>query len=267
MRLSGYQPQYFPRLHYLNRLLNSDIFEISDYIQFVKKHAFLLPGGIQKRGKSFQAHSPVKLASGLHFLVIPLPDDLLPINKIKIKKDINWVNKHLGTLETAYSKTPNFRKIFPAISSLLSDNYSDLAALNTATLLLTVKFFITEKHANEITVDYINHLLAKQNIFRLKKIVIASQTSVAPPGRGKANEWIVSLCRYLNADEYYYGGSSDAAYMDPAFFKKNNIATLIQNWKCPLYRQQYPEVGFIENLSALDLIMNEPLSTRQKLIQ
>jgi len=71
-RLAGYQPQYFPRLHYFARLLNADVFEVSDYVQFVKKHAYVDPNGERFRGKSFQAdiwHTRISFLKSLTFTI------------------------------------------------------------------------------------------------------------------------------------------------------------------------------------------------------
>ena len=269
MRLSGYQPQYFPRLHYFNRILSSDIFEISDYIQFVKKHKYQMPDGTFKRGKSYQAHSPIKMASGLEFLTVSLPDDLLPINKIKINYREDWPSKHLRTIETAYSRSKNFAKFYPELKSLLSVKYDDLALLNSATIYWSVIRFLADDKISikDLSLEYLNEVLKKQSVFPLKKVVVTSKTPVPPPEKGEANKWIVSLCKYLNADEYFYGGTSLNAYMDNSMFIQNNIKTVLQDWHCREYQQQFSKVGFIANLSALDLILNEPLKLRQEIIK
>lgn len=268
MILSGYQPQYFPRLHYLNRVLTSDIFEISDYIQFVKKHIYINSDGSKKRDKSHQAHTPIKIASGLHYLTLPLPDDLLPINKIKINYSFAWPQKHLSTLETAYSKALNFKKFIKEIDLLLTKKYQHLAELNTVTFLWQIIKFLTDDGVTlkDITLKNVNLLLKKHTRFRLQKIVTVSQTPIPPPKKGEANNWIIALCKHFNADTYYYGGTSHNAYMNDSLFKKSKIKTILQDWKCPQYHQLFPQPGFIKNLSGLDLIFNESLINRQKII-
>src|SRR3989344_661417 len=123
MRLSGYQPQYFPRLHYFNRALNSDVFEISNYVQFVKKHAFVLADGTSKRGESFQADCPIKIDSGILNLTIPIHNKLLPINKTEIDYSLNWPYKHLQSLKTAFNKSVNFSQFFPELEQIIEEKY------------------------------------------------------------------------------------------------------------------------------------------------
>jgi len=269
MRLSGYQPQYFPRLHYFNRALDSDVFEISDYIQYVRKHAYPTSSGKLKRGKSYQSHTPIKLAAGVFDLSIPVHDQILPINKTQISYSDNWVNKHLASIETGYRKSTNFSKIYPEIEVLLKKKYTNLASLTIYTILWGLLRLLTDENIEieKLSVASVNMLLPKNKVFRLKKIFIASESPVPPPDKGKANDWIIALCKYANADEYFYGGTSGSAYMDLDAFKKANITTALQDWHCQVYSQQYKKVGFIPNLSIIDLVMNLPLQDRQKIIR
>jgi hypothetical protein len=269
MRLAGYQPQYFPRLHYFNRILTSDVFEVSDYVQFVAKHAFPQSDGSLKRGKSYQAHTPIKLDQGMFLLAIPVHDALLPINKTEIVYSRDFPAKHLKSIEVGYRKSENFSKFFPEIEQLLTQKYDNLADLTIRSTLWGIIRFVSDDKLSpdDISVQSTNKILIKKsNPFKLKKVFLASESPVAPPARGEANDWIIKLCKYANAIEYYYGGTSHAAYMDNEKLIKNGITPVLQDWKCAEYRQQYAKAGFIPNLSCLDLIMNEDLATRIKII-
>ncbi|OGH16002.1 MAG: hypothetical protein A3C30_00920 [Candidatus Levybacteria bacterium RIFCSPHIGHO2_02_FULL_40_18] len=269
MRLAGYQPQYFPRLHYFNRILNSDVFEISDYVQFVRKHAFPQPDGTMKRGKSFQAHTVIKNDQGPLFLAIPTHDELLPINKTKIDYSQNWANKHLKSIEVGYRKALNFSKLFPEIEEILNQQYLNLGDLTVATVFWGIIRLLTDEKIamSDVSPEFIGTLLKKnKNPFLLKKIFLASESPLPPPKKGEANDWIIALCKHAGADEYYYGGTSHSAYMDIDKLEKSKIKGVVQNWQAPSYRQQYMKVGFLPNLSVIDLVMNENLATRQELM-
>lgn len=269
MRLSGYQPQYFPRLHYFARALDSDVFEISDYLQFVRKHAYHAPDGTLKRGKSFQAHTPIKLVQGEFLLSIPTHEDLLSMNKTPIDYGQNWVYKHLKSIETGYAKSPNFKKFFPEIEKLLEKKYKGLAGLTTKSIFWGFLRLLTDDkiEVDKLSVGLVNEQLGKRSPFRLKNIFVASGSPIPAPKKGEANKWIVALCKYAGADEYYHGGTSHAAYMDIREFEKAGIKTALQDWHCPTYRQQYTKVGFLPNLSVIDLVMNEDLKGRQSVIK
>lgn len=270
MRLAGYQPQFFPRLHYINRVLDSDIFEVSDYVQFVKKHAFPMRDGSMKRGVSYQAHTPIKLSNGEFLLVVPTRDDILPINKTKIVYNHNWQEKMLKSLEIAYRKSPNFTKFFPELDEIINENYDNLADFTMKTTLWGIARTVTDDQIDFKTFDCrtAEDLLQKAgNPFRLKTIFLASESPVKAPEKGKTNEWLVKLCKYAKANEYIYGGTSHSAYMDLEKLEKEGIKSVLQNWNCKEYPQQYMKIGFLPNLSIIDLIMNTDLKTRQKILR
>ena len=269
MRLAGYQPQFFPRLHYMNRILASDIFEVSDYVQFVKKHAFPTADGSMKRGVSYQAHTPIKLGSGEFLLVIPAHEEMLAINKTRIDYSQNWAEKMLKTIEVGYRKSRNFDKFFPEVSEILSKKYDNLSDLTLKTTLWSLVRTVTDEPVDVDKLDVtsaISILGKSNNPFRLREIFLASESSVPSPEKGKTNEWIIELCKFAKADEYYYGGTSHSAYMDLEKIEASGIKTVLQEWKCLEYPQQYMKVGFLPNLSAIDLLMNTDLETRQKIL-
>jgi len=261
MRLSGYQPQFFPRLHYFARILDSDIFEISDYVQFVKKHAYPTPGGKQKRGKSYQADAPIKLGGNIHFLTVPTQRlGILPINQTKIAYETPWPQRQLKSIEHAYSKSRNFKTIFPELIQLLTTEYESLAALNIKTILWALWRILKNDRVilKQATLQNINELLTQSHPFRLKKIIIISETGIQPPDQTKeATDWIIEMCQKFGANQYYFGGTSAQAYMDFEKFKKDKIKIVKQDWLCQPYRQQHPKAGFISNLSIIDLLFNE----------
>lgn len=268
MRLAGYQPQYFPRLHYYNRILDSDIFEVSDYVQFVQRHAFPQADGSMKRDKSYQAHSPIKLSNGVFFLTIPTNDEMLPINKTKISYSSNWSEKQLKSLEIAYKKSQNFEKFFPELKEIIGKEHQNLGELTLLSTLWGIVRVVTDEKLSisELTVEKVNELLAKSPEIRLKRVFLASTSGVPVPKKGEANEWIIDLCKYAGADEYYYGGTSHSAYMNLEKLENAGIKSIIQDWKCETYPQQYMKAGFLPNLSIIDLVMNTDLATRQKIL-
>lgn len=263
VRLTGYQPQYFPRLHYFARILDADIFKISDYVQFVRAHIYPRPDGSrEKRGWSYQAHSPIKLGSGLYFLTIPIVHrGMLPINQTTVSYAKPWPRAHVTTIKTAYARATHAAEILPQLQQLISKQYQNLAELNIATILWALARILDRPDypAEELTVERINELLAAQpHPFRLRKIVVISQTDVPPRREGQdSTDWIIESCRRLGADEYYYGGTAAVAYLDHDRLVAAGITPIQQQWTCRPYQQLHPRAGFIPNLSMIDLLMNE----------
>lgn len=262
-RLVGYQPQYFPRLHYYARILDSDIFTISDYLQYVRKHAYVLPDGSSKRGPSYQAHVPIKSASGVLLLDIPVRkggvEGRQALTEAEIDYSSHWQQKHLNSIHNLYAHAPRYKDIFPSLSLLLTQRYSSLAELTVETVLwgLCHLFEMPCDRPKGPLLGDINQSLP-YTPFRLKKIIRMSKTDIPPADKVErdANDWLIEKCRYFGADEYYYGGSAALAYMDFSKFETAGIALVQQNWRSAPYRQLHGE--FVPNLSIIDLLMNVP---------
>jgi hypothetical protein len=269
-RLCGYQPHYFPRLHYFARALDSDAFGLCDYLQFVRSHAFPMPNGTSKTERSHQAHAPIKLASGTFYLSIPTHAAFAPINETEIDYSHRWVRKHLGSIENGYSKSPNFSTLFPEIEAVLAPRYKSLGHLTVQTVLWGLARLVSDDPVDfdKLSIMAMNDLLEQEHPFRLKKVFLASDSPVPPSKeKGGANDWIIELCRWEGATEYHCGGTGWQAYMDADKFTLAGVKPVVQSWRCPQYRQRYRSIGFLPNLSIIDLVMNEDLKVRQRVIQ
>jgi hypothetical protein len=84
--------------------------------------------------------------------------------------------------------------------------------------------------------------------------VRASELSGITDGKSQRN---ASICQALNA-KTYLSGIGGVGYLDPADFESFGCDILVQTWKSPEYPQQYPAIGFVPDLSALDLLLNCP---------
>jgi len=268
MRYTGIQPHYFPRLHYFARILATDTFVIRDDVQFVRKHKY--PDG--KTGKSYQAHTPIKHASGIHLLMVPIQHNgQKPINKTEVQYSFEWVEDHLKTIENFYRRAPNFSKIFPEIQAILKEKYKTVAELNLATILWGfLKLAGLKKVSKDmLSIDFVLQKIKKQNMFRLKSIQKASESkSLAKFKNANPNEKIIALIKEVGANEDYCGGTGVAAYMDKELFEARGIKITVQDWKCKEYPQLFKkQQGFIPNLSIIDLLMNVSTDEAIKIIK
>jgi hypothetical protein len=267
MRYTGIQPQYFPRLHYFARILNTDIFNIRDEVQFVRDHKY--PDG--KRGKSYQVHSPIKQVYGVNLLTIPIQhNEQNPIFETQISYDFDWITKHLNLIKNGYIKAVNYPDIYNEIKDLLKFKYKNLADLNIATICWGILKILGHKQINPdmLSLEFVNEILEKNKQFRLKEIKRTTQLKASKTFTNlTANEKIVALCQELGADEDYCGGTAVDAYVNQDLFKKNNIKITIQDWKCIEYKQQFTnQLSFIPNLSIIDLLMNTANSETVKIL-
>ncbi|HEX7456639.1 MAG TPA: WbqC family protein [Candidatus Nanoarchaeia archaeon] len=268
MRYSAIQPQYFPRLHYFARILNADIFMIRDDVQFVRKHKY--PNG--KTDKSYQADTPIKQSFGTYLLSVPTRHEgKNSLAKTKISYDQPWLEKHQKTLQFVHGKSLNFHRLHQEINELLSARYENLADLNNATIFWGILRLLEEPKitTGKLSIDFLNSKLKNQRLFRLKEIKKASDSKALKASKNLGpNEKIIALCKEIGANEDYCGGTAHTAYMDPALFRKNGIKLTVQDWKCRQYPQLFTkQVGFIPNLSIIDLLMNVPKDEAVKIIK
>ncbi|MEK7166585.1 MAG: WbqC family protein, partial [Patescibacteria group bacterium] len=175
MRYTGIQPQYFPRLHYFARILNTDVFMIRDDVQFVRKHKY--PNG--KNDKSYQADTPIKQSTGLQFLSVPIAHN--GVNSIKntpISYAIEWQDTHLKTLEFVYSKSPYYEQIFLDLMHIIEMSPTTIAELNITTICWAILRLLGEQKITKeaMNLDFMNKKLGARHPFRLKEIKQASKS-------------------------------------------------------------------------------------------
>ena len=73
---------------------------------------------------------------------------------------------------------------------------------------------------------------------------------------GHKTELVVDICKKVGADTYL-SGLGALNYIDVDLLKENNIKILFNKYEHPTYFQRFSRLGFIPNLSIIDLIFNE----------
>lgn len=256
----SYQPQYFPRLHYFARILDSDIFGVADYIQFVRKHPYHQADGSSKIGPSYQAHTPIKTSNGVLLIDIPTKHSgLQSIGETKLgfaspKERL----RNLRVIEAHYRTAPQFAHVFPRLRAFFTQQHESVADINIGSILFALGILLEVETAEAAAIDSIHTALAASD-FRLRRIVPFSETPILPSDKeaGRdANDWLIDACRHFDADEYSYGGTAAGAYMDFSKFESAGISLVQQDWKLQPYPQLHGD--FIPNLSIIDLLMNVP---------
>jgi hypothetical protein len=267
MRITIYQPRYFPQLHYFNRILNSDVFIILDSAQYTKSLVHLTPSG-KERHTSYQSDTLIKFPGGTYILTVPVKHDgLKSINETAIDYSSTWPGKHIATIRTAYGKASGFNRVFPGLDLLIRNRYKNLADLNIASICWALSILLDAPNIT-LSLDTVNKMLAKYPRVRLKKILRDAQSGVTRPnGISKGTEWTIAICQAMKATEYVYGGTAKEGYMDMEAYKKNGIRPIQQNWLCPRYTQLYTDkVGYLPNLSIIDLLMNVDAQTAIRIL-
>lgn len=258
MRVTIYQPQYFPRLHYFNRIMNSDVFVILDSAQYTKSLVHF--GDVKKRHKSYQADCVIKKPEGEFFLTVPVKHGgLKAISEVEIDYAQNWIFRHLSTIKAAYGKSFYYNTISGDLREIISEKHIYLADLNIKTILWGIcKVLDFKIETQDMNLDNVNKMLEDSKEVRLKKILRDRETGVKrPKGFSKGTEWTGMICKSVGATEYLHGETAKAGYMDLGYYKKLGIKPVVQNWRCATYTQRFSEtVSFIPNLSIIDLLLN-----------
>ena len=148
------------------------------------------------------------------------------INEVIIRNDIKWQRKHKNTIITYYSKAKHFY-LFDKFKILWEKEYEKLVNVNLDSIKIIMEIFKIK------TPLYLSSEL-KINETKTKRLV--------------------ALCKEFSA-KYYLSGIGAKNYLDIELFKKEGIEVIWQDFKHPVYNQLWGD--FVENLSAIDIILNE----------
>ncbi len=213
MILTAHQPAYLPWLGYFHKIALADELVILDSVQFEKS--------------SFTNRNKIKTSNGPAWLTIPVEmkghlDK--NINEIGIDNNINWRKKHWNSILLNYKKAPFFNEYAGFFEHYYSNESSNLAEfIETSTTI-----FLKEL---EITIP----------IKKLSDLNIAS----------KKQQLIVDLCKTTGANAFVFGALGKN-YADESIYTANNIAIYFQEYKHPVYEQQWgdfaPYMGIVDAL-------------------
>ncbi|MEY3298351.1 MAG: hypothetical protein RLZZ597_1611 [Cyanobacteriota bacterium] len=201
------------------------------YLGFFHKIAqadiFIMMDNVEFLRRGLQHRNKIKTWQGDQWLTVPvLHQANQHIVNVKINRDVAWGRKHWGTLQTNYASAPYFNHYATDLQHLLQQDWSSLCALNMALLKWTMQ-----------------QLNIYTPILRLSSL----------PVRGHKSELLISACQAVGADAYL-SGPGGRNYMDLEQFEAAGVKVLWQNFQPPTYDQRFPEVGFIPNLSILDVL-------------
>jgi hypothetical protein len=252
--------------------LDADVFILLDSAQFTRKLKHHAPDGEATVHPSYQAHTPIRLASGRHLLTVPIRHggSRNSIAQARVAAPEEWVPTHLRSLHSGYAGAASYQARAPDLETLLDRPHDSLAELNVRTLLWALATLLElDVPVRQLTLDAVNAGLAAQPFARLRRVVLASELAAErPAGRQQGNAWIVALCRAVGATEYLCGGTAAGNYMDKEFFVSRGIEPVLQSWHGGSYRQQFTDrQPFTPNLSIVDLLLNVPVAAARAVVR
>ena len=227
MILGAHQLHYLPWLRYFHKIAQCDTFVVLDDIQFNKN-------GWQNRNK-------IKTAEGAGLLTVPILQKFQqPLSEVQIDNKQPWQRKHGRTIEAHYQKAPYFKEHEAFFRGVYEKPWEKLNDINDEILLYLLKA-----------------LGIKTKIVRSSDLHLKQE----------ATERLVEMCKAVGARAYLTGAYATQVYLDPGLFEREGIELILQEFKCPVYPQLFPEAGFIPELSLLDLLFNTGPKSLEILMQ
>ena len=215
------QPTYLPWIGYFDLIDRCDHFVFLDDAQVLKR--------------SWGVRNRVLGQNGETFLTVPLTGhsqsaDCTFINTA-VDTNPKWRKTHLSTIQHAYSKAPYFAEVFESLEDLMAAGHQTIGALN--------------KHFIKATAE------------RMGIITPFTESSQLTDVSGAKDEWLLSICRAIDAATYLSAPGS-AAYIEKdqeaGAFAGSGVELRYQNFVHP----DYPQAGdaFVGFMSVVDLLMN-----------
>jgi hypothetical protein len=229
--VAAHQPSYLPWLGYLDKLAKADLFVVMDDLQY--------------EAQNFQNRNRVKINNGTTWLTVPLQagaqSDLICDKKIQNAQSPkeHWQRRTWLTIETHYRRAPFFALYADELKEVYTRQWDTLVELNLHVLELARKWF---------------------GIAR--PIIRSSSLGLT----GQKTERILDMCKKVKAHAYLSGSGGSAEYLDVERLGRAGIGVIWQRFDHPVYAQRYNELGFVQNLAFLDLLLNHGPQAREILL-
>lgn len=220
-----HQPQYLPWAGYFDKMDKADVFCYLDNVQFKKNE--------------WQNRNRIKTVDGWQWITVPVQYRFpQKIYEVKINNAVNWRRKHLQALVTNYSKAPFFREYISIFEEVYSKQWDSFSKLS---------------------ISLIEHIRKILNINQTST-VLASDYNLSD----KPDDRLIDICKILGADTYL-AGQGGVSYMNPDRFKERGIRVIFQDFRHPVYNQQFGD--FQSHLSVADMLFNCGPETMTKIRQ
>ena len=217
------QPRLFPGLHYLHRLLVSDVFVVLDTVQFTPRHE--------------ENRTRLKAPDGARWMTIPMlkRSREQSIIDTRIDQTQPWRRKAINTLESLYGAAPEYDEHAEEVRAILERPHETLLDVTMASWEPALR------------------LLAPGC-----EVVMASDLEAA----GSGQDQLLGICREVGADAYL-SGAFGKEYLDESRFRAEGIRVQYHEYEYPEYPQRFgdfvPFLSYVDLLfnAGLDLALIE----------
>ena len=176
-----HQPETYPWLGFINKMMLADEYIILDNVQFRKNY-------FQNRNQFLTKQGPIYLSVPVDFKNYKL------IKDIKIRYNEKWQIKHLNTIKQSYSKSKYFNDHIEFFEDLYSINFE---------LLVDFNMYI---------IDYL------RKIFDINVPLIKSSDLIST---GNSTELLINICKERETSIYLSGKDGRNYLDDSLFIEKN----------------------------------------------
>ena len=216
MNVSIHQPQYLPWLPYFLKIEQSDVFIILDTVDFQKN-------GLQNRNK-------IKTVQGADWLTVPVRQQLgQKIIDVMIDNSTAWRRKHWQTIQQYYRKAKAFKDYQNDLETLYLKEWIGLCELNIEIIVMMMRWM------------------------NIQTPMLRSSQMKAT---GNASDLVLNLCLEVGATRYLSGAGGEN-YLKLETFQNAGVEIVYQASVLPeTYPQLFPQAGFINHFSALDILLN-----------
>ncbi len=190
---------------------------------------FVYLDNVQYQKNGVQNRNQIKAANGPVWLTVPVRASLdTTIQSTPICNNIPWQKKHLNTIEMAYARAAHKHILGEGLRELIESDWTYLADLNIA---------ITEWIFARLGIEC--------------KRIRASELAAD----GAKDDLVLGICKSVGATTYL-SGQGARAYQDPAKFENQGVELSYHVFEEQVYQQCHMAQGFVNHMSALDLLMN-----------
>jgi hypothetical protein len=199
---------------------------------------FVYLDNVQFQKGGFQNRNTIKNSVGPMWLTVPTTARLgTRIDEVTIA-GTDWKKRHTRSIRQAYSRAPYLSFFEKALCSILEKEWDLLSDLDIETC------------------EWMFGVLQIES-----RRVRASQLGV----KGHKSDLVINICKALGAD-MYVSGPGAKVYQDPQDFAENDIELLYHVYSAKPYPQCHQKLGFVKDLSALDLILNLGPASREVML-
>jgi len=216
LNITIHQPECLPWMGFFSKLKQVDKVVLLDNVQFKKGY--------------FENRNRVRTKDGWQYINIPVLTKGRHKQNIKDVEisynDPKWRDVAYKGFFYNYSKAPYWKEHAAFIEELFKKDFRFIMDFNL------------------MAIEYLNNALGLTC-----ELVMASSLGV----EGKGPQFLVDICKSVGASAYL-SGASGRSYIPDGFFKNNGIEITFQDFKHPVYKQQYP--NFVDGMTIFDLLLN-----------